>query len=268
MNKKSSADLEEAARRLRDARISNLPTTPIRHLLGDNDIVAAYAVQRINTDLRISAGERLVGRKIGLTSAATQKQLGISECDYGVVFESDIKREDEEIQASQVIAPMVEGEIAFVMANDLKQESPTWADVARNVAYLQPAIEIVDSRIANWDIGIVDTIADNASGQFIVLGGTPTLLNKFDLELCGMRLDVNGRMASSGIGAACLGSPMNAVVWLARRMAQAGLPIRAGDIIMSGALGPFVKVSLGDAVSVRIAGLGQVQTNFARGATS
>jgi len=263
-----SSNIEAAARKLREARIANHPTSPVRDLLAPHDIDAAYAVQRINTDLRLAAGERIVGRKIGLTSPATQQQLGIAECDYGVVFERDLKREDEEIAATEVIAPMVEGEIAFVMENDVQQEAPTWADIVRNVAFLQPAIEIVDSRIANWDIGIVDTIADNASGQFIVLGGAPTPLAHFDLELCGMRLDVNGRLASSGIGAACLGNPINAVIWLARRMAQAGLPIRAGDIIMSGAIGPFVKVRPGDSVSVRIAGLGQVQTRFAPGATS
>lgn len=258
----SDERIQEAADRLYQAWQANVPCEPIRDLLEPGDIDAAYAVQKANTERRLAAGARLVGRKIGLTSRTVQQQLGIDECDSGVTFSDDVFREDEPIPANRVIQPMVEGEIALVLEEDLVGERPSVADVVRATAYCLPAIEVVDSRVRNWDIRIQDTIADNASAQFIVLGGSPVLLGKLDLELCGMLMERNGEAVSVGIGAACLGNPLNAAAWLAARMVRIGLPLRAGDVVLTGALGPFAKVACGDRVQVRIAGLGAVRSRF------
>ena len=258
----SKERIREAADRLHRARETNTPDEPVRTLLEPGDIAAAYAVQRINTERRLAAGARMIGRKVGLTTRTVQQQLGINECDSGVIFSDDVFREDEEIPAHRVIQPMVEGEIALVLERPLTGERPSVADVVRATAYCLPAIEVVDSRVRDWDIRIQDTIADNASAQFIVLGGRPVPLDRLDLELCGMLMERNGETVSIGIGAACLGNPLNAAAWLARRMVEEGLPLQAGDIVLTGALGPFAKVGRDDRVQVRIGGLGTVRTQF------
>lgn len=251
-----------AADALHRARIENLPTSPVRDLLHPGDVEGAYAVQRHNIDRRLAEGGRLVGRKIGITTREVQAQLGIDECDYGALFADDFFREDEVIPANRVIQPMVEGEVAFVLGRDLTIEQPTLADVIGAIDYCLPAIEVVDSRVTDWDIQIVDTVADNASCVFVVLGGTPTRLADLDVELCGMKMEIDGEIVSAGIGAACLGSPLNAAAWLAKKMVEVDLPLRAGDIVLSGALGPFQRVSPGSHVDLRIAGLGKVHTRF------
>ncbi|SHI01054.1 2-keto-4-pentenoate hydratase [Marivita hallyeonensis] len=252
-----------AADALHEARITNQPTTPVRDLLAPGDVEGAYAVQRHNIDRRLTEGARMVGRKIGITTKAVQAQLGIDECDYGAIFADDFFREDEVIPANRVIQPMVEGEIAFVLGRDLTVGHPTLADVIGAIDYCLPAIEVVDSRVRDWDIQIVDTVADNASCVFVVLGGKPVRLSDVDLELCGMKMEIDGEIASTGIGAACLGSPLNATAWLAKKMVEVDLPLKAGDIVLSGALGPFQRVNPGSHVELRIAGLGKVQTRFA-----
>lgn len=254
----------QAADALHRARIDNHPTSPVRDLLAPGDVQGAYAVQRHNIDRRLDEGARLVGRKIGITTKTVQAQLGIDECDYGALFADDFFREDETIPASRVIQPMVEGEIAFVLGRDLTVEQPTLADVVGAIDYCLPAIEVVDSRVRDWDIQIVDTVADNASCVFVVLGGTPTRLGDLDLELCGMKMEIDGEVASAGIGAACLGSPLNATAWLAKKMVEVDLPLKAGDVVLSGALGPFQRVEPGSHVDLRIVGLGKVQTRFGK----
>jgi len=254
--------IEEAAAVLREAWNTRTPCRPVRDLLEPGDIDAAYAVQWINTELRIKAGERLAGRKIGLTARAVQQQFGIDQPDYGVLFDRDVWREDQPIGPGDAMQPRVEAD-AIVLERSITVPRPGVADLLRAAAYALPAIEVVGSRIANWDIKIQDTIADNASAQLVVLGGHPVPLDRLDLELCGMRLSVNGQTASIGIGAACLGNPLNAAAWLAARMAAVGLPLQAGDVIMTGALGPMVTARAGDTVEVRIGGLGALGCRFA-----
>ncbi len=148
------------------------------------------------------------------------------------------------------------------MARSLPMAEHTLMDVLPAIAYVLPALEIVDSRIARWDIGIVDTIADNASSGLFVLGNRPVQLDACDLELCGMVLEKNGEGVSFGAGAACLGHPMNSLIWLARKMAAVGRPLEAGDVVLSGALGPMVAALPGDRFEMRISGLGSVRTSF------
>lgn len=156
----------------------------------------------------------------------------------------------------------VEAEVAFVFGLDLDVEKRTQVDVINAIDYALPAIEIVGSRIANWNIRFVDTVADNASSAAYVLGSTPRKLSEFDLRLCGMVMSHRGEPVSMGAGAACLGNPLNAVVWLSRTMAALGHPIKAGDLVLSGALGPMVPVVAGDVFEIRINGLGSVTAVF------
>jgi len=240
------------------------PCAPVRAALGDTDVAAAYAVQEEITRRRLAEGARLVGRKIGLTATAVQAQLGVAQPDYGMLFDDMDVSNGAEIPPGRLIQPRVEAEVAFILGRDLSDTRLTTADVIGAIEWVVPALEIVDSRIADWDIRITDTIADNASAGLFVLGHDARRLDAFDLVGCGMALERNGELASTGTGVACLGSPINATLWLARVMAQAGRPLRAGDIVLSGALGPVVPARPGDAFEARIQGLGSVRVSFGR----
>lgn len=254
---------EDAASRLLQAQRSGTPCAPVRDLIGADDVAAAYAVQALNTAHAVERGARVVGRKIGLTAVSVQRQMGVDQPDFGSLLSSMIRGDGEEIAWRDVMQPRVEGEVALVLERDVSAELPNVADLIRAVGYAVPSIEIVDSRIAGWDIRIADTVADNASSGLFVLGGPPRRLDGLDLYGCGMVMRVNGRPVSFGAGAACLGHPLTAAVWLARRLASEGTSLRAGDILLTGALGPMVPVHAGDAVDVKISGLGTVRTAFA-----
>ncbi len=257
------------AERLRTADAMRAPIPPIRDELASDDLetalAVAYAIQQANAEHAVRQGRRVVGRKIGLTARAVQKQLGVDQPDYGVLFADMVVDDGEPIAWTRVLQPKVEAEIALVLDRDLTVEQPTVADVIRATAFVLPAIEVVGSRIANWDIRILDTIADNASSGLIVLGGPPRRLDGLDLRLCGMSLEKGNEPVSVGAGAACLGSPLVAAAWLARKMVAVGTPLRAGDIVMTGALGPMVPVSPGDVFEARISGVGSVRAVFGRG---
>lgn len=255
--------IQEAADRLARAAADGTPCAPVREILPAGDLAAAYAVQNINTDRALAAGRRLVGRKIGLTSVAVQKQLGVDQPDYGMLFADMAVGDALDIPVGKLIQPKVEAEIAFIIGQDLDSDQLTVADIMSAIDYAVAAIEIVDSRIANWDIRITDTIADNASSGLFVLGGEPRLVGDFDPRLCGMVMECRGEPVSVGAGAACLGSPFNATLWLAQKMAAVGRPLLAGDIVLSGALGPMVAVKPGDVFETRINGLGSVRAAFA-----
>ncbi len=259
----TQAAIREAADRLHAAAANGTPTGPIRDLLREGDVDAAYAVQRINTERALAAGRRLVGRKTGLTSVAVLRQLGVNQPDYGMLVADMARPEGLDIAIADVLQPKAEAEIAFVLGRDLDGEQLTVADLFRAVEYAVTAIEIVGSRVAGWDIRITDTIADNASSGLYVLGSRPTRLTDFDPRLCGMVMEKKGEPVSVGAGAACLGSPLTATLWLAQVMARVGLPMRAGDTILSGALGPMVTVEAGDVFDVHIDGLGSVRAAFA-----
>ncbi len=235
----------QVADKLFEAHRDGRACAPVRELLPGGGVDEAYAAQEINTRRWVEAGRRLVGCKIGLTSLAVQKQLGVDQPDYGMLFDDMAVPDGWEIAQGRLIQAKVEAEIAFVLGRDLIDEKLTLADVLRAIDFALPAIEIVDSRIADWKIGIFDTIADNASSGLYVLGCSPKKLDDLDLRLCGMVMESAGEPVSVGAGAACLGHPLSAVLWLAKTMAQAGRPLRAGDTILSGALGPMVTVEGG-----------------------
>lgn len=260
----TSADaIERAAQRLLKAQQNNLACEPVRDLVDESDVVGAYAVQNANVSRWMEAGRRVVGRKIGLTSAVVQKALGIDQPDFGTLFVDMEVPDGEAVPVGQLLQPRVEGELAFVLRSSIERESPSIADIIRAVDFALPAIEIVDSRIRDWDIRIVDTIADNGSSGLYVLGASPVRLDDIDLRMCGMVLEQNGEVASTGAGIACLGHPLHAVRWLAKTMVLAGHPLSAGDVVLSGALGPMVPAQAGDDIEVRISGAGSVSVRFA-----
>ncbi|MBO1326581.1 fumarylacetoacetate hydrolase family protein [Acetobacter sp. TBRC 12305] len=251
-----------AATRLLAAAATKTPCAPIRDLLGPDAIDDAYAVQQQLVREYLAAGRRQVGHKIGLTALSVQKALGVDRPDFGILLDDMAFPEGAEIAFDHIMQPKVEAEIAFVLGRDLPKEGTTLADVIRATDYVLPALEIVGSRIENWDIRIADTIADNASSGAFVLGAYPRTLTSIDLQLCGMVIERRGEPVSTGVGMACLGSPLNAVAWLARTMVRHGTPLRAGDIVLSGALGPMVNVTAGDFFEARIEGLGSVSVGF------
>ena len=255
-------NIKKAADLLYAASTSGQACDPIRTLIDEGDLDAAYKIQEINTKRGLDAGRRLVGRKIGLTSKAVQNQLGVGQPDYGMLFADMARTEAEEVKLSDILQPKVEAEIAFVLGKDLDNPNATMAEVFQAIDYAVAAIEIVGSRVKNWDIKITDTIADNASSGLYVIGSSPKKLSDFDPRLCGMVMENKGEPVSVGAGAACLGSPLNATLWLAQVMAKVGYPMRAGDTILSGALGPMVAVKPGDVFDVKINGLGRVSAFF------
>jgi len=246
--------LQTCADRLFDARRDKVAITPVSEAFGLLDPAQAYAVQERNTGRWLQQGRRLVGRKIGLTSTAVQRQLGVAEPDYGMLWDDMTFVGAEEIAASRFLQPRVEVEIAFVMEREVTSATTSLTDLVRAIAYALPAVEIVDSAIADWKITLADTIADNASGGGNLLGIGPRNVKDADLRLCGMLLTQNGRTASSGLGAACLGHPLNALHWLARKMIEVGRPLQSGDIVLSGALGPMAPARAGDCFTVEIQG--------------
>jgi 2-keto-4-pentenoate hydratase len=241
------------------------PVPPVRDAigaLGGDTLDNAYLVQQINTQRHIDGGARLVGRKIGLTSRAVQTQLGVDQPDFGMLFDHMAYGDGEEIPFALTQQPKVEAEIALVLERDLTHERHTVADLLRATAYALPAIEVVGSRIENWDIRLTDTVADNASSGLFVLGSRPVMLSQFDIVGCGMVMERGGDQVSVGAGAACLGNPLNAAIWLANTMVRVGLPLRAGDIVLTGALGPMAAVRPGDVFAAHIEGLGAVRALF------
>lgn len=246
---------EQAARRLREAYGAGA-VAPLRDALEPTDVEGAYAVQAINTDFWRGQGRRLVGRKIGLTAQAVQVQLGVDQPDFGALFEDMRIVDGGVLPAGRTLQPKAEAEVALVLARPLADPRADAAAVAAAVHYACAAIEIVDSRIADWRITFADTVADNGSSAFFVLGSERKPLAGLDLYTCGMALELNGAVASVGAGAACLGHPLEAAAWLARTLAARGEPLGAGEVVLTGALGPMVAVRPGDRVVARIGGLG------------
>ncbi|MFI7005532.1 2-keto-4-pentenoate hydratase [Streptomyces sp. NPDC050145] len=251
-----------AAERLEEARHTGVPCSPVRDILPAGDLDSAYAVQSLLTDRRLAEGRRITGWKVGLTSATVQAQLGVNTPDFGALLDDTALPDGADLPWGAVLQPKAEAEVALVLEHGLDHERHTVADVIRATAFALPAIEIVGSRIRDWDITAVDTIADNASSGAYVLGNRPVAVRDLDLRGAGMVLERRGEPVSTGAGAACLGHPLHAAVWLADTLVRLGRPLRAGDTVLTGALGPMAAVAPGDVLEARIDGLGSVRAAF------
>ncbi|WP_199821282.1 2-keto-4-pentenoate hydratase [Streptomyces sp. NRRL B-3229] len=256
------AAVTEAAGRLERAARDRRPCAPVRDVLGSTDIALAYAVQQRLVDGRTGRGARVVGRKIGLTSASVQRQVGVDRPDFGVLFDDMDVSGLSAVPSERLLQPRAEAEIAFVLAADLADGELSLGLVRSAVGYAVAALEIVDSRVADWDIVITDTVADNASSGLFVLGRDRLTLEEFEPRDVTMRLDADGVPASEGNGSACLGDPLEALLWLARTAREFGDPLRAGQVVLSGALGPLVPTPPGITVRAEMSSLGSVTATF------
>lgn len=252
---------EIAAEKLR-AAYAGEAIAPLREFLEPTDVDGAYAVQTINTRHWEEQGRRIVGRKVGLTAKAVQQQLGVGQPDFGVLFEDMEIAQGGVLKSSQVLQPKAEAEVAIILGADLDGDNISRDQVAAAVSGVCAAIEIVGSRIADWKITFADTVADNGSSAMFVLGEEKKPLAGLDLWTCGMVMEVNDEIVSLGAGAACLGHPLNAATWLANILAERGEPLRKGDIVLTGALGPMFAINPGDNVRATIAGLGTVSFSY------
>lgn len=246
------------AETLWQARTSGMPCAPLTEIRPGLTIEEAYQVSSQVFQRRIGSGVRAVGRKIGLTSLAVQKQLGVDQPDFGYLTSDMLVHSGDTVGKNALIQGRAEGEVAFVLGRDLKGPGITRDDVIAATDHVIACIEIIDSRVKDWKIKIQDTVADNASSAMVVLGNKPKKLQDLDLRMAGMALRMNGEVESTGAGAACLDHPVNAVVWLANALGRLGDSLKAGDLILSGAYGPVVPFNPGDHCEVEISGLGKV----------
>lgn len=258
MTSNAVADELERAERHR------VPIRPLRDRFPDLDVDEAYRVQWELARRRIDGGEHMVGRKVGLTAHAVQVQLGVDQPDFGILFAGMEVPTGGSVSTVRLIQPKIEAEIAFVLAEDLTGDL-TLGQVRDAVAFAVAALEIVDSRIENWNIRLVDTVADNGSSARFVLGATRLGLDEFEPKDVTMTMTINGQPASTGTGEACLGDPLNALLWLAEVAQRGGKPLRAGEVVLSGALGPVAVVTGGDRVRAEVGPLGTVSVRFEEG---
>ena len=246
-------------RALRQAEAIAPLTTRLPHLT----LKHAYTIQQYLIEQRLADGERVVGKKIGVTSQAVMNLLGVNQPDFGILTDAMTVNSGEAIATASLIQPKAEGELAFVLKHDLIGPGISVADVLRATAGVMVCFEIVDSRIQDWKINIQDTVADNASCGVFVLGDRLVPVSEVDLTLCGMVLEKNGEVVATGAGAASMGSPAVAVAWLANTLGRLGMPLKAGEVILSGSLGPMVPVKAGDNLRVSIGGVGSCSVRFA-----
>jgi 2-keto-4-pentenoate hydratase len=257
--------LADLAGRLWQAEQTGVPVEPLTKRQPGLEIEDAYAIQSLNIDRHIARGARVCGRKVGLTSRPMQELLGVTEPDYGVLLDHMFVEDGDEVDLSRLLQPRVEAELAFVMAEDLAGPGVTAARALTAIAGALPAVEIVDSRVADWQIGLVDTVADNASSGLLVVGGNLRKVTDIDLRLVGVMVTRHGELVDTGAGAAVLGNPARCVAWLANKLASFGASLRAGDIILPGAVHRMIGVRPGDVFRAEFAYLGTVTARFSGG---
>ncbi len=238
------------------------PVVPLKEREPGITVDDAYKIQLAFVEHRLRRGERVVGRKVGLTNRAVQEMLGVEEPDFGHLLSGMAYGDGATLPFSAMISPRAEGEIAFVLGEPLQGPGLNNADVLRATQAVMPCFEIVDSRIADWKIAIEDTVADNASSGAFVLGSNAVDPREVDLKHCGLVLEKNGEIVATGAGAAALGSPVNSVAWLANTLGRYGISLEAGEVILSGSLVPLIPVAAGDHLRVTIGGIGSVSVRF------
>lgn len=225
-------------------------------------VADAYRIQLENVDRRLKGGERLIGMKIGLTSQGMQKLLNVDVPDYGHLFDGMLLTDGQVCHVSQLIQPKVEGELSFCLSKTLKGPGVTVADVYEAVRYVVPSVEIVDSRIQDWKVKLQDTVADNGSSARLMVGARMTPIEQVDMRLTGMTLEKNGELVNSGTTAEVWGNPAAAVACLANMLAEFDIELKAGSIVMAGALTAAVPVEAGDVITASFQGMGSVTVKF------
>ncbi len=247
---------------LYQALCSRTTVAPLTSREPDITIEDAYHIQQRMVARRLEAGEHVVGKKIGVTSRVVQNMLQVFQPDFGWLLSSMMYNEGESVPIDSLIQARAEGEIAFLLKRDLIGPGVTIVDVLAATEGVMTCFEIVDSRITDWKIRIQDTVADNASCGVFVLGDKLVSPRDVDLITCGMVIEKNGEIVTTGAGAAALGSPLNAVAWLANTLGSLGIPLKAGEIILSGSLAALVPIQAGDNLRVSIGGIGQCSVRF------
>ena len=247
---------------LHDALVSRKTVQPLTARHEGITIDDAYRIQQHMLGRRLSEGQTVVGKKIGVTSKPVMQMLGVSQPDFGYLLSGMIADQVSAVPFDSLIQPRAEGEIAFVLKRDLKGPHVTNADVLAATEGVMACFEIVDSRIDNWKIKIQDTVADNASSGVFVLGSALVAPRSIDLNLCGMVLERNGEIVATGAGAAALGSPVNAVAWLANALGRFDIALKAGEVILSGSLAAMIPVQRGDRFRMQIGGIGECNVRF------
>jgi 2-keto-4-pentenoate hydratase len=257
-------DLRRLATELYGAERGSAPIEPLSARHPELGVADAYEVQLEGVRLRVADGDRVRGHKVGLTARVMQQQFGVAQPDFGHLLASMFHPEGEPLPVDALIAPRVEPEVAFVLARPLQGPGVTVADVLAATDFLMPALEIIDSRIEGWRIGITDTVADNASSARVVLGGSRTAVADVDPRLIGVVLRRNGEVVETGASGAVLGNPAYAVAWLANTIAAHGGVLREGDVIMPGTCTRAVDMAPGDTVRADFDQLGHVTVSFSR----
>jgi 2-keto-4-pentenoate hydratase len=258
----SAANERQAAEQILAAYRNRLATAPVRQAIGDWDVESANRVQDLVSQAGVQAGRRIVGRKIGISSQAVQQQLDVDHPVTGVLFEDMHFRSGDRLPAQRLLQPRTEAEIAFVLATDLDAANLDADQVSAAIRCAHGAIEITDSRIRNWDIRATDTVADNASSGLFVLGDTALSLDEFDPRTEHVTFARNDEVMSEGAGYASLGGPIDAVLWLAVTARELGRPLRAGEIILTGALVPMIAVKPGHHITATFSTLGTVTAHL------
>jgi 2-oxopent-4-enoate/cis-2-oxohex-4-enoate hydratase len=254
--------IDSLGEELYGALVSRVPIEPLTARYPEMTLEDAYAIQGRMVERRLAKGEKIIGRKIGVTSKAVMSMLGVGQPDFGCLLDGMAYQEGQTVDIKSLIQPKAEGEIAFVMKRDLMGPGVTAADVLAATEGVMVCFEIVDSRIKDWKIKIQDTVADNASCGGLVLGSRLVDARDVDLVTCGMVLEKNGEVVVTGAGAATMNSPINAVIWLANTLGRLGVPLKAGEVVLSGALGAMVPVAAGDQLRVSIGGIGSCSIRF------
>lgn len=264
MKTKYEEESASFAKHLGEAWSKNEGVQPITGLSPEISVDEAYRVQLHTIEQKVSDGQRITGKKIGLTSKVMQEALGVGEPDYGHLLDQMKVENGGTISAEYVLQPKVEGEIAFILKDDLSGPDVTALDVLKATDAVVPALEIIDSRIKDWKITLADTVADNASSGLYVLGDTPKKIEDVDLKQMGMAVYKNGVLQNTGVGAAALGDPVKCVAWLANKLSAYGITLKAGEVILSGALSAAVEAVPGDHFYAKFAELGEVDISFAK----
>ncbi|MEW8970347.1 MAG: fumarylacetoacetate hydrolase family protein [Mesobacillus sp.] len=254
--------IEKIADSLLEAEKSKNAIEPLTAHFENLNVMDAYNIQLEVLKRKLALGRTVIGKKVGLTSVAMQKMLGVDEPDYGHLLDDMKVPNGGAVKMSDFLSPKIEAEIGFVLGEDLKGPNVTFLDVLMATKYVVPTLEIIDSRIADWKIGLIDTVADNGSSAMVVVGEKMTAIDGVDLRSVGMTFFKNNEMVATGSGAAALGHPANAIAWLANKLHEFGITLKAGELILPGALSAAITVQEGDTVSAQFGPVGSVSVTF------